>query len=298
MAVAAPYSLDVILETDDTCTVSWRAGEDYTDTQVYWGKTAASLSYSGSLGAQDEGESADYFITDTFDANTDYIVGVYGYANGDSDYREKVVARYVDTDEDTLAIDDSSADDFVKSDSGSDTLALTESTQVGGSIALTAEDTVRVVDNVVAIAALSEDADYQYYFGDYNGKIYAESYDYTSDDGTEIESYLLTKETDLADQAEESLDAWKTIYFVRLWYVDRYLDTTVIIGVSTDGGITWTEKGKSIGNGDNTMKSQDFWFHKTGQIFKFRVRNVTTTDRFQWAALEVYYTISGDYFVL
>lgn len=294
MSVAEPYSLDVILLENNTCLVSWRAGEDYTDTDVQWTGGGS----SGSLGAQTEGESAEYTITELFTANTEYTVWATGYVNGENNYVETTVTRYVDSGSDTYTWGDDTEETKVTVDSVADTMTLSDATSDIQVISDSAVDTLILTDNVADLAVVSLEIDYQYMFGSFDGKVYAEGSDYKSDDGTAINAYLVTKQSDFADQNQEALDKFKTLYKVRLWYVDTQANATAVVHASTDGGQTWTSKAKSMGNGDGTIKSLDYWFHMTGETFQFKVSNNTPDEVFQWTALEAYYEISGDYFAI
>jgi len=105
-----------------------------------------------------------------------------------------------------------------------------------------------------------------------------------------------SKDTDFAEQSIEYADKFKTVEFVRLHFIDKSAGALIDVKVSTDGGATWTTETKTIGTGDNKGKTKDFHFPKTGQIFRFAVRSVSTSDDFQWTGLEAFYTVGGDYF--
>ena len=98
----------------------------------------------------------------------------------------------------------------------------------------------------------------------------------------------------------DALDKFKTIYKIRLWYVDisgSDLGCQVVIGVKSDGGTSWATVEENVGgSGDDTTKSKDFYIIKTGHSFKFRIEHDSTDNEFQWTALEVFYTLGGDYF--
>ncbi len=148
----------------------------------------------------------------------------------------------------------------------------------------------------VVLDAISLKTTYGYYVGSSNGKVYEYSASYKSDAGTSISARWESKDTDFADQSIEISDRFKTIEFVRLHYIDKTSSATVSVLVSTDGGATWTPQTKSIGTGDGKGKTKDFHFITTGQIFRFAVENASTSDEFQFAGLEVFYSIGGSYF--
>lgn len=193
--------------------------------------------------------------------------------------------------------DDISLDiDYYGYGTTTETITLSESASGVGAFSDTFTDTVTLSD----VGALSASADpaFRYYFGSYDGKVYAEDSTYKSDSGTSIDAYWESKETDFAEEGIEALDKFKTIYKIRLWYVDiSDVAATVTISVKPDGGATWTEVTESIGGvGDDTNKPKDFFIIKTGNSFKFRVQNNSADNKFQWSALEISYTIGGDYF--
>jgi len=177
-----------------------------------------------------------------------------------------------------------------------ETITLSESASGVGAFSDTYTDTITLSDS----GALSASADpaFGYYFGSYDGKVYFEDSTYKSDDGTAIDSYWESKETDFAEEDITALDKFKTIYRIRLLYVDiSDAAATVTISVKPDGGATWTEVTESIGGtGDDTTKTKDFDIIITGNSFKFRVQHDSADNNFQWTGLEAGYTIGGDYF--
>jgi len=70
--------------------------------------------------------------------------------------------------------------------------------------------------------------------------------------------------------------------------VDLSADTTVALYYSTDGGATWTSAGmNTIGSGDGTTKETEFYFIETGKHFDFKIEHGSTTNVFQFIALEL-----------
>ena len=88
----------------------------------------------------------------------------------------------------------------------------------------------------------------------------------------------------------------KTVYFVDLWYKDISALSNVMVSVSTDAGVSWTDETRAIGNADGKNKKARFFFHLTSEIFKFRVANNTDSDSFQWIAIEPNYALRGEVF--
>jgi hypothetical protein len=177
-----------------------------------------------------------------------------------------------------------------------DTITLTDGgTAIPGYIQ-TGGDTIYLSDTGKTHVTVPLEPDFHYYFGDYDGNLYLEGETYTSDNGTAIDCYWLSKQGDMADQDPECLDKFKYIARVRLWYTDVYANCSVTIGVSADGGSTWTTTGANLGSGDDTEKVKEFHFLTTGHTLQYYIQNNTTTDILQWSAMEVDYQLLGDYF--
>jgi len=176
--------------------------------------------------------------------------------------------------------------------------SVTATTSISTSVAgeLVGSSSVTVNTGLGGDSAVSAAAYYQYFFGSYNGKVFIENVGYTSDDGNKIDSYWLSKQTDFADEDPECLGKWKTVYAMQLWYKDIDASVPVTIGISTDGGVTWTEQTKTIGTGDEKEKVALYYFIINGNVFQFRIRNNGTDRVFQWTALKALYDINGEYF--
>ena len=203
---------------------------------------------------------------------------------------------FLDEDDDTIELDESTSDLAVIGDIGTDTITLAESVSDTGVISDSATDTITLIDDVGDIFTLTLETDYGYYLGDFSGKFYYENEAYGSDNGTAINAYWLSKETDFSDVDEDAISRFKTVYKARLFYVDKTAGTAVIVSVSNDGGTTWTSVGRNIGTGDGTTKSVEFFFIKTGDTFQFKIEHNATEGKFQWLNFEVSYSIGGDYF--
>lgn len=158
----------------------------------------------------------------------------------------------------------------------------------------TIEETICVSDFVIDAKDII--TNYVYYLGTATGGIYEYGGFYKSDAGTAITARWESKDTDFADQSIENSDKFKTVEFVRLHYIDKSAGAHISIKVSTDGGASWTTKTKNIGTGNSKGKTKDFYFVTTGQIFRFAIESISAIDEFQWAGLEVFYNVGGDYF--
>ena len=205
---------------------------------------------------------------------------------------------FLDEDTDTITLDESTSDNSEIGDIYTDTITLAESASGTGVISDSATDTLTLLDDVGDIFTLTLATNYGYYLGDFSGKIYHESDEYGSDNGTAINAYWLSKETDFSDIDEDAMSKFKTVYKARLFYVDKTAGTAVVVSVSNDGGTTWTSVGRNIGTGDGTTKSVEFFFIKTGDTFQFKIDHNDTEGKFQWLNMEVFYSVGGDYFTI
>jgi len=186
--------------------------------------------------------------------------------------------------------------DYYDYGSETETITLTESTSE--SAAISGSHTEEIILSDSGALSISADPTFRYYYGSYDGKVYAEDSAYKADDGTSIPAQWESKETDFAEESIESHNKFKTIYKVRLWYVDISDTTaTVTVKIKPNGGSTWTSITRNIGgSGDDTNKPEDFFVILHGHSFKFRVENDSSDNEFQWTALEVFYTLGGDFF--
>ena len=148
----------------------------------------------------------------------------------------------------------------------------------------------------VTLGSQSIRADWEMFLGSGSGKVFTYSDDYLSDDGTAISSIWQSKQTDLSDQKPEMADMWKNLWKIRLIYVDKTADTNVTIYVSTDGGESWTSKMKTLGTGDGTTKSADFYFIKPFEFLDVKIEHSSTANEFQWAGIYAYWTPAGEHF--
>jgi hypothetical protein len=180
--------------------------------------------------------------------------------------------------------------------SEAETITLSDATSSSIDASDTEVDTITLSDSTAL--SVSADPTIRYYFGTYDGKVYAEDSAYKGDAGESIDAYWESKETDFAEESADSLDRFKTVYKIRLWYVDISSTTAVVtMSIKADGGATWTEISENVGgSGDDTNKCKDFYIIKSGHTFKFRVEHDSSSNEFQWTAIEVYYTLGGDYY--
>jgi len=136
-----------------------------------------------------------------------------------------------------------------------------------------------------------------YYLGDNNGKMYVYSASYKGDAGQNITTQWVSKRMDFLDQMPELLGKRITVYSVNLIYIDLG-NLNITVSVSTDGGVSWIDKTKSIGTGsaDGKTRSERFHFTESGQFFNFKVSHTGTSSIFQWLELRPEVDSSGEFF--
>ena len=160
--------------------------------------------------------------------------------------------------------------------------------------------TVTGTINVSAIAldATTIKTDYGYYFGTDNGTIHLTSDSYKGDAGVIIPCQYITKDTDFADQDQQSNDRWKTIYGVKVFYEDMTANTQLTVGISTDGGVTYESRAQTLGTGNEKRKDTTFYFIITGQFFRFKISNGSSDGTFKLLGMEVEYQDSGEHWTI
>jgi hypothetical protein len=109
-------------------------------------------------------------------------------------------------------------------------------------------------------------------------------------------SYWRSKPMDFseADPADSNKD--KTAYMVQLEYTDTYASVPVVVSLSSDGGTTWVTASETIGTGDGTDKSQNFWFSGlTGKYITLKASVTSATKGFTWTGITVFYISRGEH---
>lgn len=193
----------------------------------------------------------------------------------------------------TVTPSESASEDIGYSDTNTETVTVSASGVEVSTQSDTCIETVTVSDSASAAAVSPLETTFRYYLGSFEGKVYSEREDVYSDDGTAIDAIWESKDLDFGDMFPELIDRDKTLYKVRLTYTDKTSDTEVDIGASTNGGTTWATRTKSIGTGDGTTKDAEFYFVLTGTYLRFRIRNNSTTDQFQWTRLVPFVVDAG-----
>jgi len=276
MSLSAPFGLTATSSSTSQIDLAWTNGDTYDD--IYIQRKQMGGAWTDLYGAA--GSASSYSDT-TAVINTTYYYRLYGTTEdpGDSsDYSGTAHAScWADTLTGTVCVDAELAE-YVTGTDYPDT--VTGTVYISG----------------VVLDAQSLKTTYAYYVGDSNGKVYQYSAAYTGDAGSNISARWESKDTDFADQSMEWADKFKTIQKVRLHYIDKTSSATVSLLISTDGGANWVSKTRSIGTGDGKGKTADFFLIKTGQIFRFAIENASSSDEFQFAGLEAFYSVGGDYF--
>lgn len=105
-----------------------------------------------------------------------------------------------------------------------------------------------------------------------------------------------SKPLDFSEIDQQDSNRFKTCYMVQLEYTDTYASVPVVISLSTDGGTTWTTSTETIGTGDGTEKSQDFWFSGvTGKYITLDISVTTATKGFTFTGATIHYISRGEY---
>jgi hypothetical protein len=206
------------------------------------------------------------------------------------------IGNWYDTETATATVSSSSSEDIGYADTCTETATVTATGSEVGTYSDTCTETVHVFDDASAATVSPLASTFRYYYGSFDGKVYAELRDATSDDGTAIDAVWESKDLDFGDMFPTLNDRNKTVHKVRVSYVDKSNAASLEVGISTDGGTTWTTRNKSVGTGDGTAKNEEFFFTKTGTYFRFRIRNNSTTDSFQWTRLMPFFTDAGEDF--
>jgi len=142
-----------------------------------------------------------------------------------------------------------------------------------------------------------EDTEIGYFLGAYGGGVHEWSDSYKGDAGTAISAYWQSRDLDFDDQIEGMGGLYKTIEKVKLYFVDTN-ETDITLSVSTDDGLTWTDKTKTLGTGTNDPSEYIFDFWTTGHRFRFKIANSSASDNFQFVRLEAAVIPQGEYFVV
>jgi len=280
-------------------TVAWTNEGTYTEIEM-WRKVG------GSAWAERTSWTGDPVDREAWDDHQvspgiTYGYKLRGYESGWSDFSNILYITltgdsYEDSESETIELGESTSDQHSFGNISTETIELSESSSDSATLSDTTTDSIILFDDVGDVHRLTLETDYGYYFGGFNGKIYYENEGYESDDDTAISAYWLSKETDFADMDSKALSRFKTVYGIKLFYMDKTPGQRVTASITTDGGTTWESRERDIGTGDGKLKIAKFDFIKHGYIFQFKVEHNADSGRFQWLNLEVDYALGGEYF--
>ena len=160
----------------------------------------------------------------------------------------------------------------------------------------TATDTVGITPLILDAKTLK--TDYKYFLGTGGGTIHLHNQDFKGDAGVVIPCQYVTKDTDFSSQDMPSNDRWKTVYAVKVFYEDMTANTDIVVGISTNGGVTWPySQSRTLGTGDETRKDTTFFFIVTGQFFMFRISSGSASTTFKFLGMEIEYEDAGPHWV-
>ena len=202
--------------------------------------------------------------------------------------------NYTNTSTGTLGLSGTSTTAYAMGHSGTGTLSLVPTSAVSAGMVHSGTGTLSL--SALSGASQSIRTDWAMFLGSSTGKVYDYNPDALSDDGVAVGAIWQSKQTDLADQVPEMADQWKNLWKVRLVYVDKTASTNVTVYVSVDGGESWSSRMKSLGTGDGTTKSADFYFILPFEFLDVKVEHASDANEFQWAGLYVYWTPAGEHF--
>ena len=288
--VKSPSGITASSTTRGYITISWALEDIYTSIELQY-KVSVWHSFPLLSG------TATSFETSVND-NTTYTFRVRGFhsENGYSDWSEEVTCTsWSSTVTDTCTGSTSYTQSSYSSvtNTVTDILTCTDSVTSGNTLTTTCTDTLTCTDLVGSSQTIK--TDYAYYLGSSDGKIYRYSTAYNGDAGEVIICSYKTKDTDFTDQDGSLYDILKTVWAVKLHYEDVYASTPVIVGISTDGGLTWTTQQQSLGTGNGKAKNATFFFHITGQTMMFSIESGSASTDFKWTALEIEYEPAGQH---
>ena len=202
--------------------------------------------------------------------------------------------NYTNTSTGTLGLSGTSTTAYAMGHTGTGTLSLVPTSAASAGMVHSGTGTLSL--SALSGGSQSIRTDWAMFLGSSTGVVYDYSPDYLSDDGVAVGAIWQSKQTDLADQVPEMADQWKNLWKVRLVYVDKTASTNVTVYVSADGGESWSSRMKSLGTGDGTTKSADFYFILPFEFLDVKVEHASDANEFQWAGLYVYWTPAGEHF--
>lgn len=223
------------------------------------------------------------------------VVAYNSYTTSDdsNEVSRYIGAVYSDSVSDSVTVSESVTTAVAFTNAVSETVTATDSFTAVFNFVISTSDTVTVSDSVASAQSIR--TDYAYYWGTSDGYVHTTGEALLSDNGTAITSSWTSKTLDFAEDSSDNTGKWKTIY--KIEYVFKEDDSTVLtsIGVSNDGGDTWTTIDKYLGtNGDGRMGSADYFWNKTGEFFVVKITWTSADKEFQFLGMDVVYDVQGD----
>jgi len=287
--MGAPSGIVAASTARYTATVSWTNDELYTEIELAVSSDAQPSWHIESLGGTDE-EWYDTGLDDNDEAH--YKVRGYAVSGWTAWSEEADVTAWYSLDTNTTAV---VGKDFATSYGDDTVIEYAKGTEV-----LTSQSVMGTTDtNTAAVWDYNESSqtiktNFAYYLCTSNGGVYEYSKSYKGDAGHIITCVYESKDTDFGDQNPRLTDRNKTVWGNKLHYEDLE-EATFTVGISTDGGATWTTVNKTVGSGTERAASKTFHFHKTGQRFKSRIQHGSATETFKITGQEIEYEDAGEH---
>lgn len=290
----APVATSATLVSGTEIQVNWTcdAGTE-SGFYVYYKESGGSYA----LGRTEAADATNGTVVGLTGGKTYYfkVVAYNSYTTSDdsNEVSRYIGAVYSDSVSDSVTVSESVTTAVAFTNAVSETVTATDSFTAVFNFVISTSDTVTVSDSVASAQSIRTDC--AYYWGTSDGYVHTTSEALLSDNGTAITSSWTSKTLDFAEDSSDNTGRWKTIY--KIEYVFKEDDSTVLtsIGVSNDGGDTWTTIDKYLGtNGDGRMGSADYFWNKTGEFFVVKITWTSADKEFQFLGMDVVYDVQGD----
>lgn len=289
--LTAPSGLAVVYYSPTQVQLTWSNGATYTSVRVERKVDGGSYAEIANL----SGEITSYI--NYVDVDVKHHWRVRGMVDTASDYATSVTMTIATAAPSaTCAVTATAVVDVAMGITESATCGVTANAAITWASLVTATATCAVTANVLVFVITQ--ANFAYYFGDSAGAVYLYDDDYKADNGDSILAYWKTKDIDFSDQDPTMLNRYKTVYRVKIIYVDQTASTPINLYISTDGGTTWSSYGGTFGTGARTTKHALYHMIKTGEKFMFRIEVPSATADFQLVGMEIEYEPAGEYAVI
>jgi hypothetical protein len=293
----APYGVTATGTGPDSILIEGYCGDNYLTVDLYFG--ASSTSFATLAGPWSSGEKFSY--SDTSITSTYWNTPLYYTASGvTTGHSDKTASNNVTLWHETVNLYIAALPVPVDSSAGSkeatanvwahveprvtETVAWhdTVSVSVGASVTVSSSQSIR--DN------------YAYFFGTSDGKVHQYGQTYKSDNGSPISAYWISKIFDMSDVSAEYMSRWKTIYRIKVKYVDKSASLPITLSISTDNRAFVALPTQTVGIGDNGQKDAYFFPIFTGKYFQVKVEFNSASTTFQLDGIEIEFTACGEEF--